>query len=737
MKRYGFEIVRVLKNNIFIMLVILFLFINIIYFHSYTDKQSDIDKVVQVDKDIESYKKDDLSIIELQKNIDDISNKMLEYSNGFGEFDNIYYDEMVEDIIRDRIEALDSEYYILAELRGRLEYVLEYTTKYDMIQNNAKSLANVGIFNKNKEVSKENILKTVEDFDWLVDIEAKLEKQGMITSFFNYKFCDVFGIFLICIIALKFVEERKIGLWSVVYISSKKKRLNYYRLLILLISSIIINVLFYGSILIQSSSMFEKPDFSNNIQTIMGFSDCYLNISIMTAIIIYISIKILALFLIGSIIWFAISAFRNKNIALLILMLLCVFEYTSYQYISNTSKFVFFKYVNIFSGLDALRSLGFYNNINFFGVLITNFIAVIITLLITLLIINTLNIIINLKKRPEERNSIKLYELAKKIISKISIGKRLGIYFQEIYKILFKNKGVIIFLLFFIIVINQKSSLKYIKDIDDIYIDYYYEKYSGPLSDEKIVLINSENEEISKKIEDVYEELTKAEPSKQKVLIQHSDELTNQKRGLEHLTNKLDELIKLKGKGYDIWIINPISFNNMLDINENSELLMFALIEICFFILIIAPMGAYENVNHTSIIFRTMKRGRIHLFWKRCLAMFTCAAVIVIPATIISIYNVWFKYGVDSVSAGVQSLEKLSWIPIRMNIITFFIIHYLLKVICLTLIGILCYIMSSRCKSLVIAYIWSFLLIIFPAVLAFMYGGVFKYTSVLYLLAYI
>lgn len=737
MRRYGFEIVRVLKNNIFIMLVILFLFINIVYFHLYTDKQRDIGKVVQVDKDIESYKKEDLSNIELQKNIDDISNKMLEYSNGFGEFDNIYFDEMVEDIIRDRVEALDREYYILAELRGRLEYAIEYTTKYDMIQNNAKSLANVGIFNKNKEVSKENILKTVKDFDWLVDIEAKLEKQGMITSFFNYKFCDIFAIFLICIISLRFVEERKIGLWSVVYISSKKKRLNYYRLLILFISSIIINVLFYGSILIQSSSMFEKPDFSNNIQTIMGFSDCYLNISIMTAIIIYISIKILALFLIGSIIWFAISAFRNKNIALLILMFFSVFEYTSYHYISNTSKFVFFKYVNIFSGLDALRSLGFYNNINLFGVLITNFIAVIITLLFTLLIINTLNILVNLKKRPEERNSIKLYELAKKIISKISIGKRLGIYFQEIYKIIFKNKGVIIFLLFFIIIINQKSSLKYIKDIDNIYIDYYYEKYSGPLSDEKIVLINSENEELSKKIDDIDEELTKAESSKQKVLIQLSDELSSQKKGLEHLTNKLDEFIKLKDKGYDIWIVNPTSLNNLLDINENSELLMFALIEICFFILIIAPMGAYENVNHTSIIFRTMKKGRIHLFWKRCLAMFTCATVIVIPTTIISIYNVWFKYGVDNVSAGVQSLEKLSWIPIRMNIITFLIIHYLLKVICLTLIGIICYIMSSRCKSLVIAYIWSFLLIIFPAVLAFMYGGVFKYTSVLYLLAYI
>lgn len=140
------------------------------------------------------------------------------------------------------------DYVAVNHLLKQAAYLHGYKDYLNMIQANKDALLSFSIFNDPNEFSGRNILKTANEFEALQDISLRLGIDGAIHAFMGFSITDYLLLAVLVLVCVAFLDERKKGLWNIVYaLYGGRLRLAIQRVSILLCVSVIGVTLLYGT----------------------------------------------------------------------------------------------------------------------------------------------------------------------------------------------------------------------------------------------------------------------------------------------------------------------------------------------------------------------------------------------------------------------------------------------------------------------------------------------------------
>ena len=271
----------------------------------------------------------------------------------------------------------------LHEVAEDAEYIAGYTDYLKKVQKQTEEQSKTSIFGKKNSFSLRNLQKTAKEFGKLLGLDAvdgNLEgasdsdgAAGMdgngrsgtandavevrfgnttgIEKWLDYKLGDYFGLLLLTIFVMAFLEERKKGLWSIIRTAKGGRRmLGIHRVLILLTVSIL-SVLLLNLLPLALSCMLQggHTDFSRPIQSVQSFRTCTVRCTIGGWIALYTGVKILSGLFIGLFVWFIMGSVSNAQLSLAALLPVLGAEYALFTFLPVQSIFNLFKYLNLFS----------------------------------------------------------------------------------------------------------------------------------------------------------------------------------------------------------------------------------------------------------------------------------------------------------------------------------------------------------------------------------------------------
>lgn len=127
--------------------------------------------------------------------------------------------ELVRQLEKDEIDLgqVKLDYLAVNKLLAQALYLNDYGKYLDSIQANKNNMLFFSIFNDSNSFSERNIIKTAEEFEKLEGVSLTLGANEAITAFMRFSTTDYLLLFVLIVLCLSFLEERKKGLWSVVH----------------------------------------------------------------------------------------------------------------------------------------------------------------------------------------------------------------------------------------------------------------------------------------------------------------------------------------------------------------------------------------------------------------------------------------------------------------------------------------------------------------------------------------
>ena len=162
--------------------------------------------------------------------------------------------EALKDLLN--VEDIDRKKIIISDLLTAAEHVSTYEESIGNIKNKASQLVQISIFAKKDSFAYKEIQKAVKDYKPLEGIAVKMGNDKAITSVVDFQLIHYILFAFAIVIISQFLEERKLGLWSMVH-SEKNGRLvlALKRVAVLFVGVAAITALFYGVIFAISCRM--------------------------------------------------------------------------------------------------------------------------------------------------------------------------------------------------------------------------------------------------------------------------------------------------------------------------------------------------------------------------------------------------------------------------------------------------------------------------------------------------
>ena len=376
--------------------------------------------------------------------------------------------------------------FVARELQGQYEHLLGYDDYLTKIQREVKRLQTVSLFSDPKSVAYQNTAKTARDFPESVAVTSGHDLA--VTTFFEDKWTD-YSIFLVmCLVCGLFAAERKEGLWSMIHAApGGRGRLALKRTGILFAAAWISSLVLIGSKLLLCNWEYHGfSEWGRMIQSIPMFSNVPTPMTIGQFWGLYITVKALGAFWIGLVLWAVLSMISDLGLALCTAGGLMAAEFACTAIPSN-SIFAPARYVNVFSYVDFQPVFTKYLNIRLFGTLVQGSDLVLLLLPVLCLIFVGLNVFITLRKYPIAPTN-RILRWADSICKRINPVLAGG---GETCKLLIKRKGILLLVLLAVFVFQMDAPPRTRVDYDPL-IQYYQQKYIGPITEQKLETMEEE-----------------------------------------------------------------------------------------------------------------------------------------------------------------------------------------------------------------------------------------------------
>ena len=568
--------------------------------------------------------------------------------------------------------------------------------KVQMMTEQSKELSEISIFSNKNDFSNKNIWKTKEDFEKIkeVIIDVKYSDHAVL-AFLEYDEIVYFLLLFVFITVLCFFDERKSGLWQITYTCKRGRTiLVLKRFGILVFLTIVFSgIIFVETLCVAFWDYGGREIIFSSVQSVTMLQNFTLPFSVLQFFFYAWGIYVLALIMFGLFIWGILSVVHNRNLGMIVLVLVYGIEMALYYILPEQHPLCVLRYFNLWFLIKPNQIFVDYNNfpIGTFVVNLRQFVQW--GLAGGIVVFSILVFYINKITRPFYVQGIVEYlmkqfnEKCKKVLCYCT-----GFYF-EVYKLLIQEKGILIIGIFLFLIISGISKDEMLFSPAREELNHFYEENTGEITNERM----KPYKKIEKELRQAYDAFVNSsdETKEEATDIYQSYEAT--RLMFEKLGKRLDYAKKLEKKGIDGWWLNEIGYCELLGEKNVSKRMVHGALAILAMILTLAGSFAMERQSGVCYILKCTKKGRKKLFFRKVF----CAIVIATFAAVLTVgtemYEVGKDYSFQGLSAPVQNISLLEKIPFSFTIGQFLGIWFFMR--------LLIYIMIAMMSLMVSAFI--------------------------------
>lgn len=528
-----------------------------------------------------------LALFFYQKTIDAMMADPEEYRELVEEWRNSTPDEIVA-ALSEQFELTENE----MRLRVQAEYLLRYPDYLDQVQEQAYKMQHSSIFGTDPEsYVYRNIIKTANDFADCSDTGIRLGYDRPLQDWLAFSWADWGFLVAVLLLVMSFLDEKKKGLAAIVRTCpAGRGSLQTSRLLILLFYCAGMTLLLYYLPLVLSLIMEGGwEDLARPIQSLAEFQKCTAQLTIAEFFAQFFFVKTACGFLLGVLIWFALSFLEQVQLCWLATVAGLSIEYFLFTFVPAQSILSPLRCINIFSYVFTSKIYTEYVNINLFSYPVGKS-----TMLFSLLIVGvvTLSIVITyaLPKRYPFGNSDRLGKWLHLWNRTVDVVRRkLGMLSFEWYKLLFLTAGGIVLVLGFLFSRDLPLNSGAYSHLEDSVYLQYVAQIQGPIT------------------QDTYDYINQAKTS-----LESSDmdisEFTAALSRLEQTIERLPE---------GAWLVDDTMFMNIYGsegwyAQRNTALIALLILCVC-----LSSLFSAEQNSDLRKVLHSTPRGRERLFWAK------------------------------------------------------------------------------------------------------------------------
>ena len=603
----------------------------------------------------------------------------------------------------------------LHEVEADAEYIAGYTEYLEKVQKQAEEQSKTSIFGKKNSFSMRNLTKTAKEFGKLLGkgeegaVEVSFANNTGIEKWLSYSLGDYFGLLMLVITVMAFLEERKKGLWSIVRTTKGGRRmLGIHRCLILLFVSVFSVAVFNLLPLALSITLNGgHTDFSRAVQSVQSFRTCTIRTSIGGWLARYVFVKSLSGLFVGLFVWFVMGSVSNAQLSMAALVPVLGAEYALFTFLPVQSVFNLFKYLNLFSYVHTARLYTNYLNIDLFTFPVGN--RQMMMVLLPLLLIGFLFLCVRMQaeRYPEGNRDL----LSKVVLRADTLLDRLRRHFTagiwEAYKSLFPEYGIILILIIILAVRNLNFAVfePVPEDLRNYYL--YVQDMQGPIdekTDEYLINARKNAEEAGNSFE----------------LLQ----------AIDLLEEKTEKLRQNGAEGsFRPYMLYDQYFKAFYGGAPKSRQRLNAMIAMLFAVFLTAGIASYEKQAGVVPMLRSLKKGRKGLFAKKVLV-----AVLLSVFAFCAVYGreLWQYRQMDPampLSAGIRNLDAFASFPLNVTIRGYFVLLYGTRFLMLIMVSFASLYLSSCLPNVRTAYLVEAAVLILPALFTVLGAEALKWIS--------
>ena len=634
------------------------------------------------------------------------------YRAFFTETKDMSLDE-IQDYTSEMLKRQNNEEYIefpmmlVYDMNLLTEECKKYPEYLNSIKRQTDNMSSVTIWGNKDTFSYRNIEKTPSAYKNLSNEPLPLAPSFGLENTFTSPFTDLLGIFLVFMAVCGIIiKDREQGVMSLLLSMPKgKTKLIVSKLTAVSIITSVIAVSMFMENLIIGGILYGIGDLDRPIQSVFGFYQCNLALTVGEFLFLFFIMKIAA-YLLFAMIFSLICTFSKNNLIIYSASgTVCLISFLCYRYISRNSVFQLIHYWNPVKFTQTAEIFNTYQNVNLFGYPVSLKISAIIIISAAIVLIALCCIFAVEKIGNIQYRAVYLKSYRRKN------SKLHSRFFYVCYRSLIINKGIIpVFALIFVSAIFTVSFSRQYSN-DDIYYENFTTELSGKVTDDTLSFISNKE----KLYADVEREIEKIRSS-QKVNIYKVELLSkklNDKAAFEKFKMRVEIIQANDHKGE---IFYDSGYERLLNYNNGNEKIYILLFMMCFLVLILSPIAALDKkTDMIKIIFSTKygKNGYYrNLFSYSALCGLFSSSLFFIPY-VLSVLN---KYGTEGITAPIQSIRPFSNLSVQFSvggfIICFIAFHIIASMICsIEITG-----ESSICKSQATAYIINTALFIMPII---------------------
>lgn len=369
----------------------------------------------------------------------------------------------------------------LRKLNRQAAVLQSYEDWLEEIEERAKRQERISIFQREDPFSDRNARKTAEDFADLKGVSPVLINSGGFLAGISFAGTDGMVLGLLFYMALFwFYREKEQGLTALL--------LPQARLLALFLGSICVNLSFWGENLLLSCLQYGAPVWRSPIQSVEGYENCVLKMTVGEYLLLFLTCKIVVTFLLALIFAFFCLCFHRSVLIYFAAGLLIALSLALYGGAEGGSILRAVKYVNLIPLIQVNPVFQTYFNLNLFSWPVNRIplsLGVVAVLTVFFLAADLYGFGC---QKPSSVNSKR--KRKKKTLPGFPRGGLLG---QEVYKCLIMQKGLLMVMIF-----AALQGYLFFQDgeypgADEIYYRQYMEQLSGPVTEEKLATLRREN----------------------------------------------------------------------------------------------------------------------------------------------------------------------------------------------------------------------------------------------------
>jgi hypothetical protein len=197
------------------------------------------------------------------------------------------------------------------------------------------------------------------------------------------------------------------------------------------------------------------------------------------------------------------------------------------------------------------------------------------------------------------------------------------------------------------------------------------------------------------------------------------------------LISQGEKMQEMAEKGVHTGFVNRIGYDMYLGKSGDGNTQLQMLLMLAFLILTLSGLRSYESSQNADKFLKSMKRGRTHVFYRKCIVALMVTAIIMAAVTYVSFRNTYDTYGMAGFDMSVWSLESMEQFPVDLSLGQVIALIWVLRFALLYAVAMIIMLLSGHTKNMLVSILVSALVLLIPAGLVIMGFDLVSILSVL------